>query len=680
MKKNDAFWSIVKAILLAVIALFLILNYWSSDQVEERLIKMQKKMDMMELKMENIHSAPAPSFEPKKETAEVDSPYPNIFVPDPFEDVTFPKMLGPNFKPYPLKFLATIGKPENLHPFSNWYMVSQAYSYCVGAAGKTKTGFYEIYSPFYATRIENRVAEDGKSGAYWVFLRKDLFWLPLKQSLFPDNIELAPQFLKSHPVTAHDFKFNFDTQMNPFSQEAAAVISRQQYDDVEKFEVVDDYTFYVQWRYKEVRPNEFKPKYRATLLTIGLSPLPTFVYQYFPDGTKIISDDSAPDAYRTNSSFAQQFTEHWAKNYIVSIGPYDFAGMNDNGMRFTRNGKYYDPISALYSEVEIAFRNSQDSIWNDFKLDNMSTYELPSYQIPEYERFLASPLYSGQKLKGRAVKRLDYEARTFSYIGWNEKTALFQSKVVRQALSYGINVDRIIHDFLNDQAVRIVGPISNQSTNINPNLKPIPYDPVKAKALLESDGWKHDGSGILKKVINGVETPFQFTINYFVKSTIGKAIVEFISTQLKEIGILCEPRGIEIADLSAKLDDKDFDAVMMAWVQSSPPEDPRQIWSSQGVGLKGSSNFISFSNARIDEIINLLDFEDDPAVRQKLYFEFQDIIFEEQPYTFLYSPITILLYREMVHNVFIPKDRQDLIPGAVVAEPLSNIFYERLPD
>lgn len=311
----------------------------------------------------------------------------------------------------------------------------------------------------------------------------------------------------------------------------------------------------------------------------------------------------------------------------------------------------------------------------------MSTYDLPSYQLPEYERFLSSSIYEEQKKNGQAIKRLDYLAKTFTYIGWNEKNPLFQSREIRQALSYAIDVDRIIHELLNDLAVRTIGTLSNQSSNLNPYLKPIPYDPSKARAILQKQGWKDvDGNGILKKEIDGTWVPFSFSLIYFVKSTIGKAIVDVISTQLKAVGIQCEPKGMEVADLSAKIDDKDFDALMMSWVLASPPEDPRQIWSSEGKNLKGSSNFISFSNKRVDQIINLLDYESDPEIRKHLYWEFQEIIYKEQPYTFLFTPISTLLYRETVHNVFLPKNRQDLIPGADVAEPLSSIFYERLPN
>ena len=53
--------------------------------------------------------------------------------------------------------------------------------------------------------------------------------------------------------------------------------------------VIDEQTFVVRWHSKEV---EGKPKikYTAKLLTGSLKPLPRWVYQYFPDGSKIVEE------------------------------------------------------------------------------------------------------------------------------------------------------------------------------------------------------------------------------------------------------------------------------------------------------------------------------------------------------------------------------------------------------
>ena len=71
---------------------------------------------------------------------------------------------------------------------------------------------------------------------------------------------------------------------------------------------------------------------------------------------------------------------------------------------------------------------------------------------------------------------------------------------------------------------------------------------------------------------------------------------------------------------------------------ASPPDDPRQIWYTDKGDERGSSNYISFSNAEVDQIIDTLDYESDPQKRIELYHRFQRIIHEEAPYVFLRLP------------------------------------------
>ena len=169
--------------------------------------------------------------------------------------------------------------------------------------------------------------------------------------------------------------------------------------------------------------------------------------------------------------------------------------------------------------------------------------------------------------------------------------------------------------------------------------------------------------------------PFSFTLTYYVKNPTTKAICEYIATALKEIGIVCKPNGVDMADLSALFEDKDFDAVFLGWALASPPEDPKQLWDSIGAKQKGSSNAIGFANSEVDRIIKQLEYEHDPQKRIELYHRFHAIIYDEAPYTFLYAPKIALITRDYLQNVFIPADRQDLIPGANVGEPQSNLFW-----
>jgi peptide/nickel transport system substrate-binding protein len=570
---------------------------------------------------------------------------------------------------------ALIGKPENLHPFNGFKDVSEMISICTPELAKMKIGCYETMIPNLACKIESRDRED-QSGLqeYWVHLRGDIFWEPLNSAHFPDTLELAPHFLKRHPVTAHDFKFFYDAVMNSYLHESKAASLRTYYGDIEQIRVVDDKTFVVRWKLHSTLDGDGKSiqkvKYTSFGLTCSLQPLPCFVYQYFADGQKIIEPDTDPDIYRKNSVWAQNFSQHWAKNIIVSCGPYIFDGMTDEGISFKRNPHFFNPYAALIDGIKYLFKESFDAVWQDFKAGKIDLCTLSPNQLMELHTFLKSDEYKIQKENHQAIQHLDFIDMSYYYIGWNVAKPFFANEKVRRAMTLAIDRRRIIEQNLNLMAVAISGPFFLSSSATDPTISPYPYHPEEARRLLEEAGWVDlDGDGVRDKIIDGQKVPFRFKLYYFVKSLSTKVIAEYVTTALRSIGIHCELCGLDIADLSRQFEDKTFDAIFMGWKLGSPPEDPRQLWHSSGAKEKGSSNAIGFQNERIDTLIELLNYEYDKGARIKLYHQFHQIIHKEAPYTFLYTPKVRLLYREYVHNIFIPNEHQDLIPGADVGEP-----------
>ncbi|MFQ5728871.1 MAG: ABC transporter substrate-binding protein, partial [Waddliaceae bacterium] len=357
-------------------------------------------------------------------------------------------------------------------------------------------------------------------------------------------------------------------------------------------------------------------------------------------------------------------------------GPWIFEGMTDKQIRFRRNPDHYFPSDVLVKKMRVKFKNTPDAIWQDFKSNGIDTYNLQPDQLIELETFQQSELYKEQARAGDAVKRLDYPGRSYVYVGWNQSKPYFQSKKVRQAMTQAIDRNRIIEQYLNGMGLSITGPFSHNSSAYDNSIKPWPFNIQRARKLLEEEGWyDSDGDGVVDKEINGKRIPFEFTLTYYVKNPTTKAICEYVAMAMKELRVKCRLNGVDIADLSAAFDEKSFDALCLGWALGTPPEDPRQLWHSSGAKERGSSNAIGFVNAEADEIIEKLTFEENPKSRMQLYHRFHAIIHDEQPYTFLYAPKTALLYREYLQNVFIPAERQDLIPGADVAQPIDSVFW-----
>lgn len=688
MRREPLGLSILRFCIGVLLLGFLGMLYWSSSLVEIRLQQVNKELAEIKQTLKTNTSgflAPRDTKEPSPQTATLpskllDPSLPNLLHEDPFYAHTLPQLLPPNFKPAETLSQATIGRPVDLHPFSNWAEVGSWRALCGLSLASSAVGKYQTLSPGAALKIEERPRAEGSGPEFWIYLRDDIYWQPLSPEMFEGNVSLAPQFLQKHKVTAHDFKFYFDALMNPFLQQPGAIAVRNALDDIESIRVIDDRTLVVRWRMHQFKDDQGKmvpkAKFIAPMRTASLIALPCFVYQYFSDGSKIVPNDSDPDTYRKNSVWAQNFSEHWAKNVIVSCGPWIFEKMSDEGIRFQRNPDHFEPLNPLIEKNAVSFKSSADNMWRAFQIDQLDLLTLAPEQQLEYRNFLQSPLYIQQKEQNNAIKEIEYNDRAYLYIGWNRMRPFFSSAKARIAMTLAIDRERIIRQYLGGKGTQLSGSFSPFSTAYDSSIKPWPFDPNQAKKLLEEEGWRDtDGDGVLDKEINGVRTPFVFRLIYYVKNLTTKNLCEYIATALKDIGVRCELQGVDVTDLSAVFDDKNFDALCMGWTLGTPPEDTRQLWHSEGAKEPGSSNAIGFALPEADAIIEALDYESDLEKRQILYHRFHKILHEDQPYTFLYVPKRTLLYRERVQNVFVPAQRQDLIPGADVESPDSSIFW-----
>jgi peptide/nickel transport system substrate-binding protein len=142
---------------------------------------------------------------------------------------------------------------------------------------------------------------------------------------------------------------------------------------------------------------------------------------------------------------------------------------------------------------------------------------------------------------------------------------------------------------------------------------------------------------VLDKEIDGKRVPLRFELitnsGNDVRRLTGLAIVD----PLKRAGVDASFRQIDFGILLSKMKKLDFDAVILGWSMGVTPPDLYQIWhSSQAV--EGGSNAVGFKNAEVDRLLEAYREEFDAEKRKQMIDRVQKIIYEEQPYTFLYMP------------------------------------------
>lgn len=239
-----------------------------------------------------------------------------------------------------------------------------------------------------------------------------------------------------------------------------------------------------------------------------------------------------------------------------------------------------------------------------------------------------------------------YDAPAYTYLGFNLQNPLFQDARVRQAISYAVDRNLIVDKVLHGIGSPAGSPISPLSWAYNPEVRPYPYDPQKAKKLLAEAGWKDtNGDGILEK--DGKPLKFVLLTNKGNKTREDLTVI--LQQQLKEVGIFAEPRLMEWATfISNYVNKKNYDVVILGWSLGVDPDSYSIFHSSQ---IKDGLNFISYRNPRVDRLLEEGRTTIDQSRRKQIYREFQKLMAEDQPLVFLYYPKTITGVRDRIGGV-----------------------------
>ena len=232
----------------------------------------------------------------------------------------------------------------------------------------------------------------------------------------------------------------------------------------------------------------------------------------------------------------------------------------------------------------------------------------------------------------RNYNKYQYLSFGYTYLGYNLRRPLFADKRVRQALAYAIDEQELIDGVLLGYGDVATGPYKPDTWVYNPDVRRYHYNPEKARQLLAEAGWQDTtGDGILNK--NGQRLTFTIVTNQGNDLRIKTG--EIIQRRFREIGVDVRLRVIEWATfLKDFINPGNFDATILGW-SGGPEPDQYNIWHSSKIA-PGQLNFIGFEHPEVDELLERGRRVFDQQQRKKYYDHFQEILAEEQPYTFLY--------------------------------------------
>lgn len=309
----------------------------------------------------------------------------------------------------------------------------------------------------------------------------------------------------------------------------------------------------------------------------------------------------------------------------VGTGPYKFkAWKTQEKIELESNRDYFEkrPFIDRYLFRVIP---DESTIFLELETQGLDSAGLTPLQ---YMRQTDTPFFK------RHYRKFMLPSFSYIYLGYNLHSPKFKDKRVRQGLNYAVDKKEIINVVLLGFGKLCTGPFIPDSWAYNEKILPVSFDPQKSKELLRDAGWSDtNGDGWLDK--DG--EIFEFTIITNQGNEERLKVAQIIQRRLKDIGINVKIKVVEwsvfLTEFIAK---RNFEAVLLGWSLPREP-DNYDIWHSSKT-KEGEFNFIGYKNTEVDNLLVEARRNFDQEKRKHCYHRIQEILYDEQPYMFLYVP------------------------------------------
>ncbi|MBU8920350.1 MAG: hypothetical protein KOO63_00670 [Bacteroidales bacterium] len=439
----------------------------------------------------------------------------------------------------------------------------------------------------------------------------------------PDLLTFSPRLAKSYDFSEDRKKLTFHLRKDASWSDGVKITSRDVLatfsvqkdttvvwasihlkDHIDSVTAPDDYT--VVYHFNHIYPYQVMDAVDGPIL-------PAHFLEKHPG----VSIKSVPiEDFPTSGPFR---VEAWVKGQSLTLVP---------------NERYYDSDKPFLDKVIFKIVPDQVTINTQLKSGEIDGMEIYSPGEVEALRTEYPELTVHQ-----------YQGRGYVYIGWNGARAPFDNMNVRRALSYAIDRQKIIDNLYYGLAKECVGPFPPIIWAHDPDIEPIPCDPERAKEILAAEGYSDsDGDGYLDK--DGKIFEFELLAN--LGNQIRADIQVMVQEALREIGVKVTPVTMEWTVMLSRHKASDFDAVISAW-RASTKADLYPIWGCEA-RAEGGYNRVDYCNPIVDSLntvaTSILDFDE----ARPIFNRAERIIYEEQPYTFLYVPSGILVLNSRIRG------------------------------
>ena len=241
----------------------------------------------------------------------------------------------------------------------------------------------------------------------------------------------------------------------------------------------------------------------------------------------------------------------------------------------------------------------------------------------------------------KADANLTYEqgpSLHYWFIQLNTKARPFDDVRVRQAANYAVDKEGLANDVLQGSAVPATQPMPAANWSYNPNVEGYPYDPERAKALLEEAGYP---DGFKTKMIipqsgSGMMIPIQMN--------------EFIQGNLRDVGIDVEIQSFEWVSYLGIWAQGLSDEITMGnqSIMASEPYVANFLLSGTAMPEAGGWNIGYYENPEVDQLLEDALRTPDREQRKELYWRAWELITNDAPWIFVVNDLQPMAFKTKV--------------------------------
>jgi len=285
----------------------------------------------------------------------------------------------------------------------------------------------------------------------------------------------------------------------------------------------------------------------------------------------------------------------------------------------TRNDEYYERAPFLGTLIFKFYPDYASAV------DALKNHNIDG--LPFIPKDLKDNLATRKDLNNFYLILPQYTALFFN----QANNAALQDLKVRQALAKGLDKNQIVSQAL-DVGMVIDGPIFSGMIGYDPKIKKYEYNPSEAENLLKAAGYEKIGGEMLLKK-GDAELKISLTAVNKGENSIAAVV---IAKMWSALGIKVQLNLVDANQIKEIIKNRSFEVMLFGEILGADP-DPYPFWHSSGAGSNGL-NLSNFINKEADKLLVEARQGSDPILRHEKYVQFQNILIDNLPAIFLYTP------------------------------------------